>query len=126
MLIVSSLRAYSQWQIDVVDVYDGDTITANIHLPFNVTLSNQKIRLLYINATELKGVDEKSKQIAIKSKEYLQELLKETPIYLYTDAKQPERDSFGRILGILKTKTITINKKMIEQGHAVKYVPKQY
>ena len=118
----NSMNVFSQWKIDVISVYDGDTITANVHLPFSITLSNQKIRLLYIDAPEIKGGNDESRKAAGKSKDYLIKLLKGTQIYLYTVPKQPERDAFGRILGILKTKYVIVNKKMIEDGHAVLYV----
>lgn len=122
LLIFNTISVLAQWKIDVISVYDGDTITANVHLPFSITLSNQKIRLLYIDAPEIKGGDDESKRAAIKSRDYLIKLLKGTQVYLYTDPKRPERDAFGRILGILKTKNIIVNRKMIEEGHAVLYV----
>lgn len=122
LLVLTSISVLAQWKIDVISVYDGDTITANVHLPFNITLSSQKIRLLYIDAPEIKGGDEDSKEAAIKSRDHLIQLLDGNQIYLYTDPKRPERDSFGRILGILKTKKIIINKQMIKDGHAVLYI----
>ena len=37
-------------------VYDGDTVTVDIDLGFDVVLRNQKIRLVRINAPEVRGV----------------------------------------------------------------------
>lgn len=43
------------YQIKVTDVYDGDTITCDINLGFNLDLKQQKIRLYGINAPERRG-----------------------------------------------------------------------
>ena len=39
----------------VSEVYDGDTITVDIDLGFYIHIHNQKFRLLYINAPEVRG-----------------------------------------------------------------------
>ena len=77
---------------------------------------------MYIDAPEIRGGDDKSKRAALKSRDHLIKLLSGSEVYLYTDPKRPERDAFGRILGILKTKKFIVNRKMIEDGHAVLYV----
>jgi endonuclease YncB( thermonuclease family) len=115
-LISSSV--FADWKIDVKSVYDGDTITADIHLGLQVVLANQKIRLLYIDAPEARGFFKKKGE---KSREHLIGLLKDKEVYLSVDPKEKERDSFGRVLGILKVGDVVINSKMIEDGFAVPY-----
>ncbi len=39
----------------VVNVYDGDTITVDIDLGFNMVMCNQKLRLYGINTPEVRG-----------------------------------------------------------------------
>ena len=122
IFILLSNIAFANWKIDVLEVYDGDTITADVYLPFDIVLRNQKIRLLYINAPEIKGkgVDEEQKLKGYKAKSHLIGLLKDKDVYLSTDPiKGRERDAFGRILGILTVDSVVINYKMIEDGHAV-------
>ena len=43
------------YKAEVVSVYDGDTITVDIDLGFNVVLRKQKIRLGGINTPEIRG-----------------------------------------------------------------------
>jgi len=123
VFIALSLPVLADWRIEVKDIYDGDTITADIYLGLGVVLTNQKIRLLYINAPELKGkgVDDAQRIRGYEAKEYLLSLLKDKEVHLFIDPKEKERDSFGRILGILKVDGISINDRMISEGHAVPF-----
>ncbi len=118
LFLLLSSSVFADWKIDVKSVYDGDTITADIDLGLGVILVDQKIRLLYIDAPEIKGL---FKNKGNKSKEYLTGLLKNQEVYLSLDSKEKERDSFGRILGILRIKDLIINNRMVEDGYAVLY-----
>jgi len=122
-LLALSLSVLADWRIEVKEIYDGDTITADIYLGLGVVLTNQKIRLLYIDAPELKGkgVDDVERVRGYEAKEYLISLLKDKEVHLFIDPKEKERDSFGRILGILKVDGISINDRMISEGHAVPF-----
>ena len=44
-----------EYRAFVRKVYDGDTITVDIDLGFDVVLKAQKIRLVRINAPEVRG-----------------------------------------------------------------------
>ena len=44
-----------EYRAYVRKIYDGDTITVDIDLGFGVVLHNQKVRLVRINAPELRG-----------------------------------------------------------------------
>ena len=46
-----------EYRAYVRKVYDGDTITVDIDLGFDVVLKNQKIRLVKINAPEVRGTE---------------------------------------------------------------------
>lgn len=52
MLFLVLLFGVNTYDIDVEKVQDGDTITATIHLGFNVSLSKQKIRVKNYDAYE--------------------------------------------------------------------------
>ena len=44
-----------EYRAFVRKIYDGDTITVDIDLGFDIILHKQKIRLLRINAPEVRG-----------------------------------------------------------------------
>ena len=60
----------------VTKVYDGDTITVDIDLGFDILFKNQKIRLSRINTPEVRGEEReeglKSKQTKGLSKKIIQ------------------------------------------------------
>ena len=56
------------YPIEIVSVYDGDTITCNIDLGFKIKLYKQKIRLFGINTPEVRG---KSRPEGLISKQKL-------------------------------------------------------
>jgi len=101
----------------VVGVYDGDTITVDFDLGFDIIMKNQKIRLYGINAPELKGVDKLSGQT---SKNWLVEkvLNKNIVIKTHKDAKE----KYGRWLGEVYVGDLYINEQMITEGLAIKYM----
>jgi micrococcal nuclease len=105
------------YNVDVVSVYDGDTITCNIHLGFNMMLNNQKIRLFGINTPEIRG-DEREKGIAIR--DFLREQILNQKIELYTI--KDKKGKYGRFLGIIVKNGVNINKLLIEKGYATEYM----
>lgn len=109
-----------QW-IDLNRVIDGDTIEVKIEGKTEV------VRLIGIDAPEM---DEKTKQKAIESKQYLENLLKNQKIYLEKDETQNDRDIYQRMLRYVFLEDGTlINKKMIEANMADEYtfkIPYKY
>ena len=105
------------YKILVTDVYDGDTITCDIDLGFNVKLSEQKIRLYGINCPEMRG---KSRLEGIKSRDYLRELILNKQIKLYT--LKDKKGKYGRWLGILVQGENILNQKLLDEGLAKEYI----
>lgn len=71
---------------------DGDTFVANVFLPLDVVLNNQRIRIKNFNAPEL-SVPE-----GLKYKDKLDQLLSNADrIIIEYDTKKP-RDKYGRLL----------------------------
>jgi micrococcal nuclease len=99
-------------------VYDGDTITVNIDLGLDVYLNKQKIRLLGINAPEMRGKD---KARGIKSRDWLRSKIEERIIIIRIDDKK-SKGKYGRWLGVIIVDGVNINKKMVEMKLAVKYL----
>ena len=68
------------YKAKIKSVYDGDTVRADISLGFGIYTNNQKIRLLNINAPEVRG---DSKVEGKKSRDYLRSrILNKNVIFL--------------------------------------------
>ena len=59
-----------EYRAYVRKVYDGDTVTVDIDLGFDIILHKQKIRLLRINAPEVRGIE---RELGLKSRDALRE-----------------------------------------------------
>lgn len=99
--------------VELVRVIDGDTIEVKIGEKL------ESVRLIGIDAPEM---DDETKEKAIESKQYLENLLKKQKVYLEKDETQDDRDVYNRLLRYvyLEDKTL-INKEMIEAGMANEY-----
>lgn len=102
----------------VTSVYDGDTCTVDIDLGLHTWIKGENLRLLRINAPELKG-DEREN--GLKSRDFLREqiLNKEITIQTFKD----EKEKYGRYLAEIwlekDGKDTNINDLMVEKGFAV-------
>ena len=99
--------------VELIRVVDGDTIEVKIGEKV------ESVRLIGIDAPEM---NEETKERAIESKQYLENLLKNQKIYLEKDETQDDRDVYNRLLRYvyLRDRTL-INKKMIEADMADEY-----
>ena len=106
-----------EYNATVLDVYDGDTITLLIDVGFNIHLK-QKCRLYGIDTPELRTKNKKEKELAIKARDYLKELIlnKKVKIKTYKD------DKYGRMLADIYLDDIYVNMNLIEKGYAVSYL----
>lgn len=96
-------REYRVKQVQVVT--DGDTIVRDLDLGFGVTLSSQALRIVGIDAPELRprlNVPNREAEIAAAkaAKAQLAKLLDGRRLVVRT-RDDDERDNFGRILGAL-------------------------
>lgn len=111
------------YKFKVTSVYDGDTVTGDIDLGFNIYLTNQKIRLYGINAPEITGLERSNGLI---TKERVKSLVEGKNVLLETFKDRTEK--YGRWLGILHykiadtdTNLINLNEQLITEGLATKY-----
>lgn len=81
----------------LVRIIDGDTLIMDIDLGFNMTL-RETIRLLDVDAHELHGGDEHTKQMAMDEREYIINLLNQDTLKGLR-VRTHKDDSFGRWLG---------------------------
>ncbi len=115
---------YCYRKIEIVRIYDGDTVFVNINLGMNITMNNISIRLYGINTPEVKGVE---REEGLKSKDALIEYIKDRKIILYTlknkSNENDKHDKYGRLLGILVDKETgeNYNLKLLENKYAKPY-----
>jgi micrococcal nuclease len=108
----------------VKDVYDGDTITVDIFLGFNVVLSNIKVRLVGIDTPEIRTKDLEEKEKGYETRDWLRERILGKKVLLHTK----ERGKFGRWLGMiweidqeLPEFDNSYNNQLITEGFAKEY-----
>lgn len=102
----------------IIDVYDGDTVTALIDLGLHVKIQG-RIRLKGINTPELHGA---RRADGLISKARTEELVlnKEVIIKTYRD----KQEKYGRWLGEIfmnETDTKSVNQILLDEGLAVPY-----
>tara|TARA_B100000131_G_C17658918_1_gene427314 strand:+ start:154 stop:480 length:327 start_codon:yes stop_codon:yes gene_type:complete len=105
-----------EYRAFVRKVYDGDTVTVDIDLGFDVVLKGQKIRLVRINAPEVRG---QQRPEGLKSRDALRDRIGNKWIKIKT--QKDKKGKFGRWLGEIWIDDICINDWLIQEGLAVEY-----
>lgn len=110
-----------EYRANVVKVYDGDTITVDIDLGFNMTMSGVKVRLLGINTPEIRGGTETSRCNARSVRNFVRERI--LGVYITLITVKDKTGKFGRYLGIVKMDNgIILNKLLVEKELAEPYI----
>ncbi len=97
-------------------VYDGDTITVDIDLGFDMILRNQKIRLLGINTPEVRG---KEREQGLISRDALRKKIGSKWIIIKTQLDK--KGKYGRWLGTIFIDEENVNEWLISEGLAKEY-----
>lgn len=115
-----------EYRAFVRDVHDGDTVTVDIDLGFDTWIHSRHIRMLGINAPELKD-----KPAGPDARDYLRGILPvDTVVMIRTHKDQVDKYG-GRYDGTIITghwlndvlvNQVNVNDLMISSGHAVRYV----
>ena len=107
-----------EYRAFVRKVYDGDTITVDIDLGFDVILKNQKIRLSKINTPEVRG---KSREEGIKVRNIVRKRISNKWVIIKTT--KDKKGKYGRWLGTIYEPGVeeSLNEWLLNEGHAVKY-----
>lgn len=105
-----------EYRAFVRKVYDGDTVTVDIDLGFDVVLQKQKIRLLRINAPEVRG---EQRQEGLKSRDALRERVGNKWVKIKT--QQDKKGKYGRWLGEIWLGDECVNDWLLTEGLAVEY-----
>lgn len=81
-----------EYNAKIISVYDGDTVTAEVDLGFNVTIT-EKFRLVRINAPEVRGEE---REDGLKSRDRLRELILNKNVIIKT--LKDRKGKYGRYL----------------------------
>ena len=99
-----------------VKVYDGDTITLDIDLGFNLKMLSQKVRLLGINTPEIRG---KAKKAGLVSRDRLRELIDGKDVVMLSHKDRTGK--YGRWLATIYVGYLNVNQLLIDEGLAKEY-----
>lgn len=105
-----------EYRAHVTKVYDADTVTVDIDLGFDVVLKDQKLRLLGINAPEMRG-EEKTQGTISRDALSARIMDKDIKIITYKDKK----GKYGRWLAEIFLDGENLNEWLLNEGYAVKY-----
>lgn len=107
-----------EYRAFVRKVYDGDTITCDIDLGFNVIMRNQKLRLVGINTPEVRG---ESRPEGQKVRDIVRSRISNKWVVIKTH--KDKKGKYGRWLGeIYESDTEeSLNQWLLNEGHAVEY-----
>ena len=113
-----SVKKCYNYQVDVISVYDGDTITVNVDLGFSMALNKLKIRLTGVDTAEMKSTDEALKKKAIAARDFIREQVLNKRVLLECYGQ----DKYGRWLGkIFAPDGTCLNEELIKKGFAYAY-----
>ena len=105
-----------EYRAFVRKVYDGDTVTVDIDLGFEVMLKGQKIRLVRINAPEVRG---EQREEGLKSRDALRGKIGNRWVKIKT--QKDKKGKYGRWLGEIWYEDECVNDWLITEGHAKVY-----
>ena len=115
-----------RYDVEMVSVYDGDTVTVNISLGFYSFLKKQKVRLIGIDTPEIRGIERPAGLIA---RDYLRGLLLTGNRVVMQSTQATSRrltGKYGRWLGRFWVREgqdwLDVNKSLLEKGYATEYL----
>lgn len=106
------------YQAIVRSVYDGDTLTVDIDLGMHNWVHGEKLRLLRINAPELKGP---TRTAGAAARDFLRSLVDGKAIVIET--YKDDKEKYGRYLAEVWVQDdgeryFNVNDRMVKEGHA--------
>ncbi len=104
------------YKAKIIDVYDGDTVTALVDLGF-LHFQEMKLRLYGINTPELRG-EERERGLA--ARDVLRDMVldKEVQIRSYKD----KQGKYGRYLANIMLGDLDVNVWLVDNGYAEEYL----
>jgi len=105
-----------QYKAKIIEVYDGDTITAMVDLGF-FHFQQMKFRLYGINTPEIRG-EERAQGMIVRDILRAMILDKEVTINSYKD----KQEKYGRYLANIVIDGVDVNHWLVTNGHAKEYM----
>jgi len=99
----------------VTDVYDGDTISVEIDLGFDMLKRGVRLRLAGINAPEVRG---ESRSAGIASRDFLRNLVESANNQVVIKTVKDSTEKYGRYLAYLYVDNICVNDLLVVKGFA--------
>lgn len=106
---------FQEYKGKILRVIDGDTIEAAIFLGFNISIK-KKIRILGIDAPEIRSKDENERKKAFKAKKRLEELFVDKDLVI----KSKGFDKYGRCLAYVTTSSGNVGEILLSEGLVTK------
>lgn len=106
-----------RYKARVVAVYDGDTITADVDLGFNITI-REKFRLYGIDTPEIRTKDKREKEKGLTVRQYVIDKILDD----YIEIESKEKGKYGRYLAVVYyCGGKNLNKELIKLGMGKEY-----
>lgn len=105
-----------EYRAKILEIYDGDTMTLNIDLGFDISIK-KKIRLLGINTPEVRTSNKEEKKLGIEVRDFLREMLLGKEVIITTQ----KPDKYGRSLSTMYHNGTCINTLLKEMNYAKPY-----
>jgi micrococcal nuclease len=107
-----------EYRAFVRKVYDGDTITCDIDLGFNMIMRNQKLRLVGINTPEVRG---ESRPEGLKVRDIVRSRVSNKWVTIKTH--RDKKGKYGRWLAEIFEPDVeeSLNQWLLKEGHAKEY-----
>ena len=107
-----------EYRAFVRKVYDGDTITCDIDLGFNMIMRNQKLRLVGINTPEVRG---ESRPEGLKVRDIVRSRISNKWVTIKTH--RDKKGKYGRWLAEIYEAVVeeSLNQWLLKEGYAKEY-----
>lgn len=105
-----------EYRAKITDVYDADTVTAEIDLGFKSCLKKVKLRLYGINAPEVRGPERPE---GLDARDWLRERILNQEVFIRT--YKDKAGKYGRWLADIYPRndhSVSYNEMLVESGHA--------
>ena len=108
-----------EYRAFVRKVYDGDTITCDIDLGFEILFKNQKLRLYGINTPEVRGP---TRPEGLKVRDLVRSRISNKWVTIKT--RKDKKGKYGRWIAEIYEADIedSINEWLLREGHAVEFM----
>ncbi|MBU8901758.1 MAG: thermonuclease family protein, partial [Victivallales bacterium] len=120
---VSLICQAGNYELSSIEIIDGDTIKADIHLGFDIVLKKQSIRLSGIDTPEIRTRNLLEKEAGLLVKKWLIVQVENGKSFKLVTSKK-ERGKFGRPLGILFIDGVDLCRLMLINKYAVSILAK--